>query len=171
MNLDVSKAFVRPMIDFPFEVEVALEDQQINGDTVSFDPVHLEGTYVMNDDTIRLKGELSAVAHAPCAVCLSPVDVKVKVAFEETFRKDADEEEEGVFRYEGKQLPLDYMTLTLIMLNMPMRFKCEHECSADGELTAWNEEEKIWAEEAEDAAGTYRPFEGLQQMLDEQKEH
>jgi len=171
MNLDVSKAFVRPMIDFPFEAEVRLEDQQINGDTVSFDPVRLEGTYVMNDDTIRLKGELSAVAHAPCAVCLSPVDVKVEVAFEETFRKDADEEEEGIFRYEGKQLPLDYMTLTLIMLNMPMRFKCEHECSADGELTAWNEAEKIWAEEAEDAAGTYRPFEGLQQLLDEQKNH
>ena len=35
MNLDVSKAFVRPMEDFPFEVEVALEAQDINGDKVT----------------------------------------------------------------------------------------------------------------------------------------
>ena len=56
MKLDVSKAFIRPMIEFPFEVEVALENQEINGDEVSFEPVKLEGTYVMNDDVIRLKG-------------------------------------------------------------------------------------------------------------------
>lgn len=171
MKLDVSKAFIRPMIEFPFEVEVPLENQEINGDEVSFDPVKLEGTYVMNDDVIRLKGELHAVAHAPCAVCLNPVEITVDVPFEETFRKDADEEEDGTFRYEGKQLPLEYMTLTLVMLNMPMRFKCPGECSADGELTMWDESTKIWAEEEEESAGTYRPFEGLQQMLDEQKQH
>lgn len=170
MKLDVSKAFIRPMIEFPFEVDVPLENQEINGDEVSFEPVHLEGTYVMNDDVIRLKGELRALAHAPCAVCLNTVDVPVEVSFEETFHKDADEEEDGTFRYEGKQLPLEYMTLTLVMLNMPMRFKCAGDCSADGELTVWDESTKIWAEEEEESSGTYRPFEGLQQMLNEQKE-
>ena len=30
MNLDVSKAFVRPMVEFPFEAEVPLEKQEIN---------------------------------------------------------------------------------------------------------------------------------------------
>jgi len=166
MFLDVSKAFVRPMVDFPFEANVPLEPQEINGDLVSFDPVQLEGSYVMSDDVIRVQGKLTAVAHAPCAVCLNPVDVTVEMDFEETFRKDADEEEDGCFRYEGKQLPLGHMVLTLVLLNLPMRFKCPVECRADGELKAWNEAEKIWAEEEAENEGTYRPFEGLQQMLE-----
>lgn len=45
MNLDVSKAFVRPMEDFPFEVEVCVEPQDINGDQVTFDPVQMNGVF------------------------------------------------------------------------------------------------------------------------------
>ncbi len=166
MTLDVSKAFVRPMISFPFEVDVPLANQQVNGDDVSFEPVHLEGAYELTDDRIRLVGKLHAVAHAPCAVCLNDVNVPIDVDFEETFRKDANEEEDGDFRYEGKVLDLQQMTLTLVMLNMPMRFKCEGECKADGELMAWNEAETVWAEEEEEPQGTYRPFEGLKDMLE-----
>ena len=171
MFLDVTKAFVRPMEDFLFEVEVALGEQDINGDKVTFEPVKVSGTYSMLDDVVTLEGELHTVAHGPCALCMETASATVDVDFRETFRKDADEEEDGCFRYENKQLPLDHMTLTLVMLNMPMRFKCPGECSADGELTVWDESTKIWAEEEEESAGTYRPFEGLQQMLDEQKQH
>ena len=166
MYLDVSKGFMRPMEDFPFAVDVTLESQEVNGDQVTFDPVHLEGSYIVIDDTVRLSGELTTTAHAPCAVCLNPTEAAVNVEFEEIFRKDADEEEDGCFTYEGKLLPLEHMTLTLVMLNMPMRFKCPTECSADGELMVWNEAEKIWAEEEEEPQGTYRPFEGLAQMLE-----
>jgi len=169
MYLDVSKAFVRPMVDFEFEVEVPLDKQEINGDEVSFDPVKLQGTYSMMDDMVRLEGTLQTVAHAPCAVCLAPAAAPVEVEFAESFRKDADEEEDGFFKYEGKQLPLDHMTLTLVLLNMPMRFKCEGECTAAAELKVWNEAETVWAEEEEEPQGTYRPFEGLQQMLEEEQ--
>ena len=171
MFLDASKAFMRPMEDFPFAVDVMLEKQDVNGDEVTFDPVHMEGTYMMADDTVRLEGRLSTVAHAPCAVCLSPVDVPVEVEFGETFRKDANEEEDGCFPYEGKQIPLDHMTLTLVMLNLPMRFKCPVDCRSDGELTVWNEQDKVWAETEDEPQGTYRPFEGLAQMLEEEQQH
>ena len=170
MFLDVTKAFIRPTESFPFEVEVPLEAQQINGDDVVFEPVKLEGAYSMTDDIVRLEGRLRTVAHAPCAVCLSPAEAEVEVAFSENFRKDANEEEDGYFHYEGKQLPLDHMTLTLVLLNMPMRFKCEGECQAAAELKAWNEAETVWAEEEVEPQGTYRPFEGLQQMLESQKD-
>lgn len=168
MFLDVSKAFVRPMVDFEFEAEVLLEKQEVNGDEVAFDPVKLEGTYSMMDDMVRLEGTLRTVAHAPCAVCLADAAADVEVAFSETFRKDADEEEDGFFKYEGKQLPLDHMTLTLVLLNMPMRFKCDGDCQAAAELKAWNEAETVWAEEEEEPQGTYRPFEGLKDLLEEQ---
>ena len=170
MNLDVSKAFIRPMTEFPFEVAVELPPQEINGDEVTFDAVKMSGTFVMNDDVITLEGDLSTVAHAPCARCMETVHVPIEVSFSETFRKDADEEEDGCFRYENKILPLERMTLTLVLLNMPMRFACENDCTSGAGLTAWNEQETVWAETAEEPQGTYRPFEGLKQMLeDEQK--
>lgn len=172
MFLDVSQAFVRPMVDFPFEVSVPLDNQRINGDDVSFDNVKLTGSYAMTDDVVRLQGHLQTVAHAPCAVCLAPVQAKVDLDFSESFRKDADEEEDGFFPCEGKQLPLDHMVLTLVLLNLPMRFACEGGCNADVELQPWNEDETVWAEGVEEPQGTYRPFEGLRDMLSEEpREH
>ncbi len=172
MNLDVTKAFVRPMEDFPFAVEVPLDTQDVNGDQVSFDPVKIEGTFSMIDDVVTLEGELHTVAHAPCALCMEIASAPVDVAFRETFRKDADEEEDGCFRYENKLLPLDHMTLTLVLLNMPMRFQCDHDCTGGAGLTAWDEQKTVWAEEDEgEQQGTYRPFEGLADLLEEgQKE-
>jgi len=166
MNLDVSKAFVRPMEDFPFEVEVELADQDVNGDQVSFDPVKIAGVYSMIDDVVTLSGELHTVAHAPCALCMEAASADIQVSFTETFRKDADEEEDGCFRYDNKLLPLDHMTLTLVLLNMPMRFQCDHDCTGGAGLTAWDEQKTVWAEEDDgEKQGTYRPFEGLADLL------
>lgn len=172
MNLDVSKAFVRPMEDFPFETMVTLDAQDINGDRVTFDPVKLHGTYSMIDDVVTLKGELHTVAHAPCALCMEMASAEVSVSFSETFRKDADEEESESFRYDHKLLPLEHMTLTLVLLNMPMRFQCPQDCTGGVGLTAWDEEKTVWAEEeGGEAQGTYRPFEGLAQMLKEENQN
>ncbi len=171
MNLDVSKAFVRPMEDFPFAVEVMLEAQDINGDKVTFDPVQISGVFSMMDDVVTLEGELHTVAYAPCALCMETAFAPVNVAFRETFRKDADEEEDGCFRYDSKLLPLERMTLTLVLLNMPMRFQCDHDCTGGIGLTAWDEEKTVWAEEDDgQQQGSYRPFEGLAQMLQDENE-
>ena len=83
---------------------------------------------------------------------------------------DANETEDECFRYEGKSVPLDHMALTLVMLSLPMRFVCgSADCHAATELKAWNEAGKVWNEEPEDE-GTYRPFEGLDELLDSQKQ-
>ena len=124
----------------------------------------------MADDTVRLGGKLTTRAHAACAVCLAPAEKAVEIDFDETFRKDANETEDECFRYEGKSVPLDHMALTLAMLNLPMRFVCGRpDCHAASELKAWNEEGKVWKEEPE-GGGTYRPFEDLNELLDDQKQ-
>lgn len=171
MTLDVTKAFMHPMEKFPFETEVLLEMQNINGDEVTFDAVQIKGTYCkMDDETIRLEGWLKTTVHAPCALCLENASADVELDFAETFRKDANENEDECFCYENRLLPLDHMTLTLVLLNMPMRFQCDHDCTGGAGLTAWDEEKTVWAEEEDQAQGTYRPFEGLAQLLEQEKE-
>lgn len=167
MYLDISQGFLHPGTSFPFHKEVALEKQDVNGEQVTFDPIVLEGAYFVADGTVRLEGRLSTVAHATCALCLNPASAALAIPFAETFRKDANESEDECFRYEGKEVPLEHMALTLALLNLPMRFVCGEGCQADGELKAWNEDAKTWAEG--EGEGVYRPFEQLGQMLEEEK--
>ena len=157
MELDVSRGFVHPATPFPFEARLTLEAQDVGGEAVTF-------------DAVRLEGRLTTTAHAACAVCLAPAEKAIEIDFDETFRKDANETEDECFRYEGKSVPLDHMALTLVMLSLPMRFVCgSADCHAATELKAWNEAGKVWNEEPEDE-GTYRPFEGLDELLDSQKQ-
>ena len=79
MELDVSKGFLKPAEAFPFEAEVVLPPQEVNGETVSFDPVALQGTYTVYDGTVKLEGELETAAHARCALCMQPTDFPVHV--------------------------------------------------------------------------------------------
>lgn len=167
MDLDLSKAFLKPTTPFPFEAEVALEKQDVNGEAVTFDPVRLKGTYFVVDDTVRIEGELHTLAHATCALCLGPADAEVNVSFDETFRKDANETEDECFLYEGKSLPLDHMTLTLVMLNLPMRFTCSEGCAGTKEWQAWRNEAPDMEEGGE---GVYQPFAGLEEMLKGKKQ-
>lgn len=164
MELDLSKAFLQPATPFPFETEVTLEKQDVNGETVAFDPVRLKGTYFVVDDTVRVEGELHTVAHATCALCLGPADAEMSVAFDETFRKDANEIEDECFLYEGKSLPLDHMTLTLVMLNLPMRFICRESCAGTSEWQAWRNDVS-----EEGGENVYQPFAGLEDLLREKK--
>ena len=172
MELDVSKGFMHPGTPYPFEAEVQLAPQDVGGEEVSFGPARLEGTYFVADDTVRLEGTLAVTARAACARCMEPAERMVKTAFDETFRKDAQETVDESFRYEGKAVPLDHMALTLTMLELPMRFTCGRpDCRPAAELKPWDEDEKIWAEQP-DEGGTYRPFEALGEMLGEQgQEH
>ncbi len=165
MNLDISKGCLSPLVHQPFSARVELAPQDVNGETVSFDPVELEGRYAVADDAVTLEGKLSTVAHAACALCLGPAAAPVQVSFRETFRKDANEQQDEAFRYEGKSVPLDHMALTLVMLNLPMRFVCSESCNAGTEYLGDAED----LPQPEPEEGTYRPFEGLKDLLEKKQ--
>lgn len=166
MELDVSRGFVSQETAFPFEAVVELPPQDVCGETVTFDPVALSGKYTVYEDAVVVEGELKTVAHGACSVCMEPAAAPIEVVFSERFRKDANEEEDECFLYEGKKLPLEHMTLTLVLLNTPMRFDCGTGCTAAVELKPWNEAEKVWAEDGDEPQDTYRPFEGLKDLLE-----
>ena len=166
MELDVSLGFVHPATAFPFEAAVTLPPQNLGGETVAFDGVTLQGVYQVAGGVVVLEGRLATVAHAACARCAAPAQAVVETAFRETFRKDANETQDESFRYEGKSVPLDQMALTLVLLNLPMRFSCARpDCRPAAELTAWDEDGKTWSDAGAEA--TYRPFDGLDAMMQE----
>ena len=168
MELDVSKAFATPATPFPFEATVVLPPQEMGGQQVEFDPVELKGVYAAYEGVIRLEGSLQTVAHSPCALCMQSASQAVELTFSETFRKDADEQVEESFRYQGKSVPLDHMTLTLVLLELPMRFQCEGGCKGGAGLQAWRNDSPVNSQGA--TASQRRPFEALRSLLDEEPE-
>lgn len=87
MELDVSQGFVHPATAFPFQAELTLEAQDVGGETVTFDPVTLEGSYFVVDDTVRLEGRLTTMARAACAVCLAPAEKAVEIDLTKPFAR------------------------------------------------------------------------------------
>ena len=168
MELDVSKALLAPGTEYPFAAEVTVPPQDVIGETVAFDTVTLRGHVSALDGTVRLAGELMTTARAACAMCLAPVSVPMTVGFDETFRKDAKEIEDEAFRYEGSKVTLDQMALTLLMLNLPMRFLCKENCEGDEALQAYKQD--IFKSSCEEESQTQRPFEALQRLLTKDEE-
>ena len=168
MELDVSKALLSPGTEFPFAAEVTVPPQDVIGETVTFDTVSLKGTYSSLDGTIRLEGELKTTAHAACAMCLKPANAPLNLAFDETFCKDANEIEDEAFYYEGNRVALDQLALTLLMLNLPMRFLCEESCEGNEAYQTFKQD--ISKSSCEEESPTQRPFEALQRLLTKDEE-
>ena len=168
MKLDVLHVLRNPGTEYAFSAEQTMAPQDVSGSEVSFDPVQLTGVLMAADDgSVTMEGRLTTVAHAQCANCLAPASSVVEGEFRETFIFEGDPEDDEHFAYQGSALDLEKLTLSYVLLNLPMRFQCDTQCSDGAGLTAWNEQETVWAEEdAGDSQGTYRPFEGLAQLLE-----
>lgn len=168
MELDITKVLLAPGMEIPFEANVELPPQDVTGDTVTFDTISLKGTACAMDDTVRLAGTLHTTAHAPCAMCLAPANAELELDFDEVFRKDADEFVDEAFHYEGSKVPLDQLALTLVMLNLPMRFLCREDCDGGEQAQKWRAD--VSKSSCEDGSPSQRPFEALQHLLTKDEE-
>ena len=68
--------------------------------------------------------------------------------------------------YDGPQLAVDQLALTLVVLELPMRFLCKEECEGLPGITQMNRE----ADADQDELTTQHPFSALQQLLNKDQE-
>lgn len=161
MKLDVSVALRNPGQAYSFHGEQTIAPQDVYGEEVSFEPAVLEGTYTaLEDGSVTVDGQLTVVAHAPCANCLEPASAEIQAAFRETFLRDGDPEDDEIFAYAGSVVEFEKLAMSYAVLNMPMRFLCTEDCQGDGGFySADNETEQ------KEMQSTH-PFAALQQLLD-----
>jgi uncharacterized protein len=134
MLLDISRALHSPGEQFPFMHRESLAAQDICGEAVTFDsPVLLSGHFFISGDSLVLRGTLQATARSRCTNCLDPAKHLVSVDFDEVFLqadKAGEETAENSDRlvFEGTQVELSQLTLTLALLDLPLRFLCKPDC-------------------------------------------
>ena len=173
MLLDVSLAFIRPGERLPFRHELTIPPQVIFGETIRFpQPAVFEGTYMLEEDSLLLEGRFTVQAAGSCAYCLEPVSYQVDVPFDEVFihldklsqmvpdQSGADEQ----MTFQGKQVDLSQLALSLAVLDLPMRLVCAScsEKQADDSLDDTHACQK--------ESPVVHPFSALQQLLTKDQE-
>ena len=171
MALDIREALRSPGEVIPFHHEEHIPAQEIIGDTITFEPAWMEGTMYLDEGRLRLSGRMSTTAHGTCAKCLEPAQHKVNVRFDEVFYRkgeplaaDEDPEEPSRFEYEGPQVAVDHMAMTLAVLALPMRLLCKKNCPG----IPTEPQQDTHAGQKEMPAE--HPFSALQQLLNKDQE-
>ncbi len=173
MLLDVSAAFVKPGERLPFRHEVTIPPQVMFGETIRFpQPAVFEGTFMLEEDSLLLEGRFTVEAAGSCAYCLKPVSYQVDVPFYEVFLHldrlaqispdHSDEDEQMTFQ--GKEVDLSQLALTLAVLDLPMRLVCQN-CSEKQADDSLNDTHACQKE-----SPVVHPFSALQQLLTKDQE-
>lgn len=173
--LDISRALRAPGEEIPFRHCDEIPPQEIFGETVTFSDVVLEGLCSVSDDSLRLHGVLTAVAHGHCAWCLQPTDYRMEVPFDEVFTRqtrfqrveDASPDEEERLMYEGSRVELSHLAMTLAVLDLPIRFECGEDCPA---LDAALPDNAPSLRASQKDMPDQHPFSALQQLLTKDQE-
>ena len=178
MYLDVSQSLRAPGEAIAFTHRDEIAPQVIFGETLTFDPVLITGSFTMLDNTLRLQGRLRTAVHASCAWCLAPVIYTVDVPVDELFTRvergkgvpteentDGAEDDERL-AFEGSKVELHQLALTLTLLDLPLRFVCEPECEAAKKGRQEDKTSHACQKELPDQ----HPFSALQQLLTKDQE-
>lgn len=136
MGLDVTQPLRNPGEPIAFTYGQTVPQQDIMGDTITFDdPVMLEGLMVYKDQAILLTATLNATVHAHCANCLNDVAKKFAIPVEEIlYDEDAGplpqhvEEDDEPFTFRGMQADIEHLVFTNLLLALPIRFLCRKNC-------------------------------------------
>ena len=148
MVLDVSQAFLQPGERIAFRHEEPIPPQLIFGESITFPaPAVMEGDFLLEGSTLYLTGTLDVTAHGHCAFCLNEVRYPIRKDFSEVFlhldrmtrqtQQGTDDDEQMTF--EGKEIDLAQLALTLTVLELPMRFECDS-CSEGSDEEEGSEE-------------------------------
>ncbi len=170
MLLDVSSALREPGKEFAFIHPENIPPQDILGETVTFEnPVRMDGVFSMTDDTLYIKGKLTAALTTRCANCLEPVADTLVVPFDEVFThvdNRAGMEDEEQLSFQGSKVELGHLALTLAVLELPMRFLCREDCEGLLPENQHNQQANACQEELDQE----HPFAALQQLLTKDQE-
>ena len=174
MLLDVSRAFLQPGERIAFRHEEPIPPQLIFGETVTF-PANavMTGDYLLEGSTLYLTGELEVTAQGRCAFCLKEISYPIRKDFSEVFlhldrmtrQTQRAEEDDEQMTFEGKEIDLAQLALTLAVLELPMRFECDECLSADD-----GEDVGDHTHACQKETPTVHPFSALQQLLTKDQE-
>lgn len=173
MRMDVSLALKNPGHEFPFTLELPLNDQEFAGEEIRFtSQAAMEGTYSMSGEGVTVRGELKVEYTRQCSLCLSPVAARAECEFEDMFYKEQNPEDPNdLFLIENYTIDMTAYAESLVFLNMPMTAKCRPDCKGMCPVCGANLNiSQCSCGRADTPSDTRKPFAALEDLLTRDEE-
>jgi uncharacterized protein len=103
------------------------------------------------EDNVFARGDVKALFHVPCALCLQPSLVKISAPLKMTFVAGSDDDEDGsedplddleVSTHDGSVIDLGAIVREQVILGMPMSPRCRENCAGLCTVCGQNKNER-----------------------------
>lgn len=134
MLLDISVALRNPGEVYNFSTEIAMEPQNIYGQTYNIDSVIIDSIYTANEGEVYFSGKVSFDITTQCARCLNNVKEHVSTDFSEIFSSSAINVGEIQEKYDynilldGYNINVTQFVHQVVIANIPLKIICQNGC-------------------------------------------
>jgi uncharacterized protein len=90
--------------------------------------VKVDGVYCATDETVVVSASVSAHVKAQCARCLSDVRFQMTADIRESFARTPKPDDEDVIVFSGNAIDITESVCSALLLALPMRSLCRHDC-------------------------------------------
>lgn len=168
MRLDVRNALKNPGQSYPLSRALSLPPMDVLDDVIRFDQILLSGEFVGSDESVRIDGDITAIVHAHCALCLEPLHTEVQTHVDEVFTQRPNPDDPDQYPLDGYEIELTDLVRDALLLELPMRFVCREDCEGLCPVCGANRNtQRCTCQEGRERK---HPFSALSELLTEDEE-
>ncbi|GAW91080.1 YceD family protein [Calderihabitans maritimus] len=132
MKIDIQEIKKRTGASQKYQLREMIASLTLGEDRLDFtQPVEAQLTAINTGETILVRGEIRTEVRLRCARCLETYRYSLTADFEEEFQDRTvvhGEPEEGIHLYEGNYIDLKEQVEENLLLAVPMKALCRHNC-------------------------------------------
>ena len=175
MILDITRGIQNKGIEVRLCLEEKWEKDQWRGDTLTYiSPVAFEGSYLITEDTVVVRGRATVSIEAPCARCLESARLDVAADIEEAYIRDRNGDldqqrsDDEQYTYSGHCIDLTDAVRSALLLELPSRILCKEDCRGLCPICGVNLNNTTCSCQKDPARRN--PFSALAELLNEDEE-
>lgn len=112
-----------------FEGHLAVEDMPYQNEILKFpEPLILKGNVTNIGDLLLLRSAAEGTAILECGSCMESYDYPFEFDFEARLNQSGEVEDSDLFLFKGNRIDLKDIVLEYLILELPIRRKCNEEC-------------------------------------------
>ncbi len=130
MKINISDLIFKKCDKISIETKVDIENIRRGCELIQLmKPVSVNGNLYRVEESILFSGTLDVAIQTECCRCLDEVITNKSISFDEIIKAENEEETQDIIvDVENECFSLEDFVERLLILKLPMRFLCDHDC-------------------------------------------
>lgn len=126
--LDASNALRYPGQEYPFNMDIDLEDMEFAGDPIHFEGIAVKGVMVGAGETVSIRADVKATIKSRCVRCLEDVSFDLSAVIDAEFARKSNPDDPDLYLFEASALDITDAVRDALIMEMPMMILCKEDC-------------------------------------------